>query len=181
MSRTNNLLKGHFTQIPNEVLRDPDLSLKAKGIYSLILSHGENYHFSSERLAKETSDGPRAVKSALKKLVEKGYLSRKKQPSGRMEYKIIDLAERKELLAKNDQYAQSQNSTKQKQLKAGSSQSENSTHKEERGKKNKGIKRKKINQEDPPPLTQREESVTNQNQLLQKAGLPVEALVSEEV
>jgi hypothetical protein len=79
----------NYTQIPNQVIRDPQLSLKAKGMFCLLISHGEGYAFSSMRLMAESSDGEHATKQTLKELESAGYLQRNKQPSGRCQYVLL--------------------------------------------------------------------------------------------
>lgn len=75
-----------FTQVANEVLNDNNLSFKAKGLYAYLFSKPDDWDFSAHRIKLEASDGRDSVLSALKELEEKGYLQRKKLPSGRTEY-----------------------------------------------------------------------------------------------
>jgi len=64
-----------FTIIPNELIRNPDLSWKAKGVLSFLLSgkDGEWYSY-TETIIKHSTDGRKAVKAAIKELKEAGYL-----------------------------------------------------------------------------------------------------------
>ena len=75
-----------FAQISNAVLYDKRISFKAKGVYAYIYAKPVDWDFNAKRIAKETTDGERAVLSALKELEDVGLLTRKKLPSGRMEY-----------------------------------------------------------------------------------------------
>ena len=67
-----------YTTMSNYHLRDKKLSLKAKGLLSLILSLPDNWNYSISGLAaicKESRDG---VNSALQELERNGYLKRNK-------------------------------------------------------------------------------------------------------
>lgn len=64
----------NFTQIPNEWMRDPKLSLKARGLLGLLMSHDEGYIVTYKSLAASNLDGRTAIESAVKELKEQGYL-----------------------------------------------------------------------------------------------------------
>ena len=65
----------NFAMVSNAALQDPKLSLKAKGLYSLIQSlitlDNDVYKWQIMRFCQE---GERAFESAWKELKEKGYL-----------------------------------------------------------------------------------------------------------
>ena len=72
----NKLKKTNFTMISNVIVRDSQLSLKAKGM-ALILSHfPANWHFYQEKLQDYALDRRTAVSNALKELESRGYLRR---------------------------------------------------------------------------------------------------------
>ncbi len=75
-----------FTQVSNEVLKDTKLSFKAKGLYAYIYSKPEDWQFSFERIARETSDGEKAILTAIDELEKAGLLRRLKQADGRTIY-----------------------------------------------------------------------------------------------
>ena len=75
-----------FGWAPHGVIYDPQLSLKAKGLWLYIHTKPQGWHFAAERIARETSDGEKSIKAGLRELVEKGYLSAKRQSSGRILY-----------------------------------------------------------------------------------------------
>jgi hypothetical protein len=66
----------HFTQIPNAWLRDPRISLQAKGLLAQLLSHNPGWKISQESLAKANGIGRDGMRSILTELTEAGYLSR---------------------------------------------------------------------------------------------------------
>lgn len=72
-----------YTKVPNHYLRDKELSLKAKGLLTQILSLPEDWNVSVARLAGMNADGENAIKTAVKELEERGYLARRKVWSGR--------------------------------------------------------------------------------------------------
>lgn len=77
-----------FTMIANEVLKDANLSFKAKGLYSYLFSKPDTWDFSSNRMVLETKDGRESIMSGLKELELNGYLSRERLPNGKMEYTL---------------------------------------------------------------------------------------------
>lgn len=77
-----------FTQVANEVLNNPQLSAKAKGVYSYLYSKPDGWNFESGRIAKDFTDGRDSIRTALKELEDEGYLKRYKTPIGRMVYAL---------------------------------------------------------------------------------------------
>lgn len=75
-----------YTQTPNSALRDSTISWKAKGLYAYLWSKPDDWDFSSNRMADETSDWVDATRSWLTELEKAGYLTRVRLPSGKMEY-----------------------------------------------------------------------------------------------
>lgn len=66
----------NYTVMSNVHLRDGALTLKAKGLLSLILSLPDDWHYSINGLATLTKEGRAGVMSCLKKLEAAGYISR---------------------------------------------------------------------------------------------------------
>lgn len=67
-----------YATIPNELLNDDSISLKAKGMYAFIQSKPDDWDFSAERISKQLKEGMPSVKSALQELESNGYLLRKR-------------------------------------------------------------------------------------------------------
>ena len=65
-----------FTVMGNIHLRDKNLSLKAVGLLSKMLSFNDGWQFSTRGLAAICKEGPDAILSALKELEKNGYLVR---------------------------------------------------------------------------------------------------------
>ena len=64
-----------FTQLNNEMLGRTDMSLKAKGLLSYLLSKPDDWEFSLGAVVKFCgSDGKDSVRSGIKELEELGYL-----------------------------------------------------------------------------------------------------------
>lgn len=86
--------KVYFSQVSNYALRDNTLSLKAKGLYSLIQSYItiENFVLYKNTLKKVCLEGNTAFESGWKELKDKGYLIQEKHqnPDGTFYY-IYDL------------------------------------------------------------------------------------------
>lgn len=75
-----------FTQVANNVLNDMRLSFKAKGLFAYLYSKPQDWQFESRRIARASTDGKKATRSAIKELEEIGLLRRIKQKDGRMTY-----------------------------------------------------------------------------------------------
>lgn len=67
-----------FTVMSNFHLRDVELSLKAKGLLSLMLSLPEDWDYTTKGLACICKDGVDSITSALKELENHGYLTRQR-------------------------------------------------------------------------------------------------------
>lgn len=80
----------NFTQVSNNVLCDKNLSAKAKWIYAYLYSKPNNWQFASERIARDFSDGLRAIKTGLQELEKAWYLKRKRQWDGSVDYFIYN-------------------------------------------------------------------------------------------
>lgn len=72
----------HFTQIPNQWLRDARLSFKARGILALLMSHTQGWQLSIASLAEQNREGKDAIRSAIQELEELGYLTRSQVNEG---------------------------------------------------------------------------------------------------
>lgn len=77
-----------FTMVANEVLKDKNLSFKAKGMYAYLFSKPDKWDFSSNRMILETKDGRKSIMKMLLELEENGYLQREKLSNGKMEYTL---------------------------------------------------------------------------------------------
>jgi len=63
-----------FTQVPNEIINDERVSLKAKGLYLYMVSKPDNWEFSMSGIASQNKDGREAVSNIIKELIKFGYL-----------------------------------------------------------------------------------------------------------
>ena len=81
-------IKRPFGWEPNEIIFNPNLSLKAKGLWLYMNSKPEGWHFASERIADECSDGITSIRAGLKELADAGLLKWKKQGDGRIIYTL---------------------------------------------------------------------------------------------
>ena len=69
--------KNHsYTVMANHHLRDERLSLKSKGLLSLILSLPDDWRISIEGMTQFSSDGKDAIRSAIRELTDAGYITR---------------------------------------------------------------------------------------------------------
>lgn len=90
----------NFSMVSNSVLQDPKLSLKAKGLYSVIQSlitlDNDVYKW---QIMKFCQEGETAFENAWKELKEKGYLkvSKMRDPVTNVFFYEYDLLEIKEI------------------------------------------------------------------------------------
>jgi hypothetical protein len=66
----------HFTQIPNDWVRDDRLTLEARGLLAQIMSHRPGWNLSIKSLAGRNHVGRDKVKRILDELLKFGYLER---------------------------------------------------------------------------------------------------------
>ncbi len=93
-----------YTVMSNSHLREKEMSLKAKGLLSVMLSLPDNWDYSVSGLCAICKENEGAVKSALKELKKYGYLviTRKKSnetESGHFEY-VYDVYEKSQITKK---------------------------------------------------------------------------------
>ena len=69
--------ENNFTIIPNSLLKDKRLSLKAKGLLCQLLSFPESWDYSISGLSQVTGEGKTSIRSALDCLDKAGYVERK--------------------------------------------------------------------------------------------------------
>jgi len=72
----NNSVTKNFTQVPNEVLRNPELSFKAKGLLCLLLSNRDGWYSYIRTIIQMTKEGEDAIRSGIDELEEHKHLIR---------------------------------------------------------------------------------------------------------
>jgi hypothetical protein len=84
--RRSSFPDGNFVQLPNETVRNPRLSLRARAILASVLSRPSDWRTSAERIAAEGPDGIFVVRKALRELRDHGYLRYRvvRGPRGRL-------------------------------------------------------------------------------------------------
>ena len=78
-----------YTVMSNHHLRDTDLSLKSKGLLSMMLSLPEDWNYTTRGLAKICKEGTDSIGSALKELERAGYIVRNRLRDSKG--KIVDV------------------------------------------------------------------------------------------
>lgn len=84
-----------YTVMSNNHLRNTSLSLKAKGLLSLMLSLPEDWDYTTQGLAQICKDGIDSIRNTIKELEKHGYIIRKRirNPKGQLssiEYTIFE-------------------------------------------------------------------------------------------
>lgn len=87
--------QNNFSIVSNAIIRDTNLSLKARGLFILMLSLPERWEFSVRGLSKIAGEGVDAIRSGLKELEKQGYLLRERERKangrlGDMEYTLYE-------------------------------------------------------------------------------------------
>lgn len=68
--------RNNFTMVSNHVLKNNNLSLKAKGLYAYMWSLPDGWDYSVAGLTKVLKEGKSAINEAIKELEHEGYLVR---------------------------------------------------------------------------------------------------------
>ena len=68
----------NFTVMANYHLKDKRLSLKAKGLLSVMLSLPDDWNYNMKGLARLSKDGIDSVRSTVKELEQYGYVTRRR-------------------------------------------------------------------------------------------------------
>ncbi|MGZ0707266.1 hypothetical protein ACWPKO_02885 [Coraliomargarita sp. W4R53] len=76
--------------IPKNLIEDPTLSLKAKGLWLYMRSKPSGHQFAAARIAKETRDSITSVSSGISELRKEGYLTSKREESGHIQYRLYE-------------------------------------------------------------------------------------------
>lgn len=81
----NKLVKTDFPfgMVPNSLLNNSDISLKAKGLFGYMQSKPEGWIFSAKSIAFQSKESIDSVSSGLKELEKFGYLIREKKQSSK--------------------------------------------------------------------------------------------------
>jgi hypothetical protein len=84
-----------FVMLPNDWLRDPNISYKAKGLLAYLYSHEPGYTIRFRQIISQTQDGERSVRAAMTELKDAGYLVTQRTTDARgynagLNYLLVD-------------------------------------------------------------------------------------------
>ena len=88
---SNRLKKGDsipYAQISNAILRNKDLSLKAKGLYGFMYSMADGWNFTASSMASQLKESRKSILLIMKELKEFGLIEYEKLKSGKGIYTI---------------------------------------------------------------------------------------------
>lgn len=80
--------QGNYTIIPNGLIQDPNLSLKAKGLYALLASKPDKWEYHETALIKESRDSRDAFRGGVRELVEAGWIEKRQSKDGGGKYAV---------------------------------------------------------------------------------------------
>ena len=86
-------LNDNFTIVDNNIMKEKDLSLRAKGLYLIIIGLSEDWNFSVKGLSQLSKESYDATNTAIKELEQFNYIERKKYNTSKgwkTEYIIYD-------------------------------------------------------------------------------------------
>lgn len=141
--KTNN-----FTVMSNTHFKEKGMSLKAKGLLSLMLSLPDDWNYSISGLVRLSKDGKDSVMTALAELEEFGYLTRHRTTDSKgkfsgVEYNIFEQPQQGKPVAENpnstEQHAENTNSENPSQLNTKESITNDKLLNKENTKENKDI------------------------------------------
>lgn len=72
-----------FGIVPNELLNNNAISMKAKGLFAFMQSKPEGWNFSVEKIVFQCKESKLSISDALRELENFGFLVRKKQQTGK--------------------------------------------------------------------------------------------------
>lgn len=71
-----------FSMVARELLNDPSISLKAKGVYAFMYGKPKNWNFTIKSMKSQLKEGYRGISTALLELKEKGWVTYTKNADG---------------------------------------------------------------------------------------------------
>jgi len=83
-------VKNRYGQIPNHILNNPTLSLKAKGLWVYIQSKPDGWKFSIEKMTKQLKEGKASIQHAIWELEKARLLVRKQAKDTKGKWKGYD-------------------------------------------------------------------------------------------
>ena len=81
-------MKGNFTQVPNDLIGDPNLSAVAKAVYAIMLSKPPKWDFTIKRISEEMKESHDTVNKGLKELRDAGWIDYQRNSYRKTNYKI---------------------------------------------------------------------------------------------
>ena len=75
---------------PNHILNDPNLSMKAKGLFAYMQSKPDRWTFSIGRISRQTKEQKEAIQSGINELENAGFLRRKPYRNDKGEWSGYD-------------------------------------------------------------------------------------------
>ena len=96
--KTTIVKKENFTTVHNNLILDESISWKAKGILLYMLSRPDDWKFNIKEISKNAKDGTDSVKYGLQELVKAGYISRKRNSDGTLDYYIFEDKEKNNIV-----------------------------------------------------------------------------------
>lgn len=83
-------LTGNFVRIQNEILVNPNLSWKAKGLLCFMLSRKSDWEFHKVQVQKYSTDGRDGTISAFNELIKAGYVKQIKKRDSKGKFVSFD-------------------------------------------------------------------------------------------
>ena len=81
---------GGFTTLPNAVVENPELSLKAKALFWFFFSRPDDWEYSIEGTSRIIKEGKESIRNAAQELEAHGYLIREQKVTEQGRYSCAD-------------------------------------------------------------------------------------------
>lgn len=105
MNRIRRIKHENFMTISNEIFRNPDISLKAKGLHAMVMGLPSDWDFSMAGLISISREGKHAIYTMLNELIAAGYAKRERAyENGKItawNYVFIECLSDRDLLPEN--------------------------------------------------------------------------------
>lgn len=91
MAKLRHYQRANTTSVRNDMLQNPKLSLKAKGLLCLLLSFPDGWEYRRTHIVSLSSDGVDTWKRTFRELLTAGYVSRHsgKNANGKWDYSYL--------------------------------------------------------------------------------------------
>jgi len=82
--------KANYVKVYNSLIRDKNLSLRAKGLHIWMQNQGDDFHFTIRSMATIHGTGKDTIRTCLNELIREEYLQRYEEHDPQTGYRIVE-------------------------------------------------------------------------------------------